>query len=124
MLAYMGHFFAKYASTAPHKYLKDVFLSVPRLTGSQCKYSHINPHVQSRDLKNALNLLTEARCLHQVFHSSGMDIPLESQVNPKKFKLLFLDVGLMQRALGLDSQLMLEKDIMTILTTAIKGVPN
>ncbi|QTA83954.1 DUF4143 [Desulfonema limicola] len=106
--------FAKYASTAQHKYLKDVFLAVPRLTGSQCKYSHINPHVQSRDIKNALNLLTDARCLHQVFHSSGMGIPLESQVNPKKFKLLFLDVGLMQRSLGLDSRLMLEKDIMTI----------
>jgi predicted AAA+ superfamily ATPase len=106
--------FAKYASTAKHKYLKDVFLAVPRLIGKQCKYSRINSHVQSRDLKNALILLSEAQCLHQIFHSSGHGIPLESQKNPKKFKVQFLDVGLMQRALGLDAKIMFEKDIMTV----------
>ncbi|MBW2169383.1 MAG: ATP-binding protein [Deltaproteobacteria bacterium] len=106
--------FAKYASTAKHKYLKDVFQTAPRLIGNQCKYVHINPHVQSRDLKEALTLLTEAKCLYQVFHSAGQGIPLESQINPKKFKLLFLDVGIMQRALGLDSVIMLEEDLMTV----------
>ena len=106
--------FAKYASTAKHKYLKDVFQTAPRLIGNQCKYVHINPHVQSRDLKEALSLLTEAKCLYQVFHSAGQGIPLESQINPKKFKLLFIDVGLMQRALGLDSVIMLEEDLMAI----------
>lgn len=106
--------FAKYASTAKHKYLKDVFLAVPAMVGAQCKYSHINPHAQSRDLKNAVGLLEEARCLHQVRHSSGYGVPLGAQVNPKKFKLLFLDVGLMQRTLGLDIALQFEKDIMTV----------
>ncbi len=106
--------FAKYASTAQHKYLKDTFLAAPRLVGTRCKYSHINPHVRSRELKNALNLLPEARCLHQVFHSAGRGIPLDAQKNPKKFKILFLDVGLMQRSLGLDTRLMLEKDIMAV----------
>ena len=106
--------FAKYASTAKHKYLKDVFQTAPRLIGNQCKYVHINPHVQSRDLKEALSLLTEAKCLYQVFHSAGQGIPLESQINPKKFKLLFLDIGLMQRALGLDSVIMLAEDLMTV----------
>jgi len=106
--------FAKYASTSKHKYLKDVFQSASRLIGNQCKYVYINPHVQSRDLKEALVLLTEAKCLYQVFHSAGQGIPLESQINPKKFKLLFIDVGLMQRALGLDSVIMLEEDLMTI----------
>jgi len=106
--------FAKYASIAKHKYLKNIFQTAPRLIGNQCKYVHINPHVQSRDLKEALVLLTEAKCLYQVFHSAGQGIPLESQINPKKFKLLFIDVGLMQRALGLDSVIMLEEDLMTI----------
>ena len=106
--------FAKYASTAKHKYLKDVFQAAPRLIGNQCKYVHINPYVQSRDLKEALSLLTEAKCLYQVFHSAGQGIPLEAQINPKKFKLLFLDVGLMQRALGLDGAIMLEDDLMTV----------
>lgn len=65
-------------------------------------------------MKEALALLTEAKCLYQVFHSAGQGIPLESQINPKKFKLLFIDVGLMQRALGLDSVIMLEEDLMTV----------
>lgn len=106
--------FAKYSNTSKHKYLKDVFLAAPRLAGKQCKYSHINPHMQSRELKSALNLLSDAQCLHQIFHSSGHGIPLESQKNPKKFKVQFLDVGLMQRSLGLDAKIMFEKDIMAV----------
>ncbi len=105
--------FAKYASTARHKYIKDVFRAAPRLAGQQVKFSHINPHAQSRDLKNGLSLLEEARCLHRIYHASGNGLPLEAQVNRKKFKLLFLDVGLMQRSLGLEPQLMFE-DIMTV----------
>ena len=61
--------------------------------------------MQSRDLKNALSLLEEARCLYQVRHSSGQGLPLGVQTNSKKFKLLHLDVGLMQRALMLDAEL-------------------
>ncbi len=106
--------FAKYATVAKHKYLKDVFNSVPRLVGDRCKYSNINPDVQSRDLKDAINLLCEAKCLHPVYHSSGQGLPLETQKNAKKFKLLFMDLGLMQRSLGIDSQVMFDKDILSI----------
>ena len=63
--------FAKYASTAQHKYLKEVFTAVPRLIGDRCKYSNINPDVQSRDLKNAIGLLRDAKCIYTVYHSSG-----------------------------------------------------
>jgi hypothetical protein len=106
--------FAKYASTSQHKYLKDVFLSAPRMVGRKYKYSQVNPNVQSRDLKNALQLLTEAHCLYKINHSSGHGVPLAAQTNEKKFKVLFLDVGLMQRALGLDSQLMFEDNFMAV----------
>ena len=41
-------------------------------------------------------------------------MPLEAQKNPRKFKLAFLDIGLMQRSLGLDTQIMFNNDIMTI----------
>lgn len=103
--------FSKYASTAKHKYLKEVFLAAPGLVGQQCKYSHINPNIQSRDLKSALQLLVEARCLTPVYHSSGQGIPLAAQINQARFKLLFLDVGLMQRALGLEAELLLAENI-------------
>ena len=106
--------FAKYASTAQHKYLKDVFLSVPRLVGTRCKFAHINPHVQSRELKGALELLGEARCLTRVQHTAAQGLPLAAQSNPRKFKLIFLDVGLMQRQLGLDARLLLEENLMMV----------
>ncbi|MCK5914971.1 MAG: DUF4143 domain-containing protein, partial [Deltaproteobacteria bacterium] len=73
-----------------------------------------NPHIQSRDLKNALQLLVEARCLTKVYHSSGQGTPLAAQTNQARFKLLFLDVGLMQRALGLESELLLTENLETV----------
>ncbi|ETR65723.1 MAG: ATP-binding protein, partial [Candidatus Magnetoglobus multicellularis str. Araruama] len=106
--------FSKYATTARQKYLKDIFAATPRLTGNICKYSHINPNVQSRDLKPALELLSDARCIYPVYHSAGQGVPLEAQVNYKKFKLLFIDVGLMQRQLGLDTELIMNENVMTI----------
>ena len=106
--------FAKYATTAKHRHLRDVFRSTPGLVGRQCKYAHINPHVPSREIKHAVELLSEARVIHPVHHSSGQGIPLDAHKNPKKFKLLFLDVGLMQNALGLDAQIALNDNIMQI----------
>jgi len=106
--------FAKYSSTTQHKYLKDVFLSAPRMVGKRYKYSHVNPNAQSRDLKNAIRLLSEAQCLNMVIHSSGHGIPLGAQINEKKFKILFLDVGLMQKILGLDTQLVFEDNLMIL----------
>jgi predicted AAA+ superfamily ATPase len=105
--------FSKYSSTAKHKYLKDVFISAPRMVGERYKYSRVNPGVQSRDLKEALQLLEEAQCLNRVIHSAGHGVPLGAQTNEKKFKILFLDVGLMQRSLGLSTELMFNDKLMT-----------
>jgi len=103
--------FAKYASTAQHKYLKDIFLSAPQMVGKRYKYVQVNPNVQARDLKNALQLLTEAQCINKVVHSSGHCMPLGAQTNEKKFKILFLDAGLMQRSLGMDAEILLNNDL-------------
>ena len=105
--------FSKYSSTAKHKYLKDVFISAPRMVGERYKYSRVNPNVQSRDLKEALLLLEEAQCLNRVIHSSGNGVPLGAQTIEKKFKILFLDIGLMQRSLGLGAELLFSDNLMT-----------
>ncbi len=106
--------FAKYASTSKHKYLSEVFSSAPGMVGSRYKYSNVNPHYQSRDLKNALSLLADARCLSIIRHSGGNGIPLEAEANNKKIKILYLDVGLMQRALGLDANIMMKEDVLAV----------
>lgn len=111
--------FAKYAATVKHKYLQEVFLSAPRMVGKRYKYAQVNPYIQSRELKEALILLSHAQCLYKVCHTAANGLPLEAEMNERRFKIVFLDVGLMQNALGLDAKLMFERDLMPINTGAV-----
>ena len=43
--------FAKYASTAKHKYLKEVYSSAPQMAARRYKYSHVNPGIEAKFLK-------------------------------------------------------------------------
>ena len=106
--------FAKYASTAHHKYLKEVYTSAPRMIGRRYKYSHINPGIESKYLKNALELLGDARLVFKVCHASRAGGPLMATMNERKFKITYIDVGLMQNALGLHAETVLADDIMQI----------
>ncbi len=106
--------FAKYASTAKHKYLKEVYSSAPQMSGRRYKYSHINPDIEAKFLKDALGLLCDARCLYKICHASGAGSPLLATANERKFKIAFLDVGLMQNALGMQRSIVLDDPIMQI----------
>ncbi|OVE78798.1 AAA+ family ATPase, partial [bacterium I07] len=57
---------------------------------------------KARELKAAIDLLVKAGLISPVHHSSCSGIPLNAQADPSKFKLLFLDVGLVNRICGLD----------------------
>ena len=106
--------FAKYASTAKHKYLKEVYSNAPQMAGRRYKYSHVNPSIEAKFLKEALGLLYDARCLSKICHASGAGVPLLATANERKFKIVFLDVGLMQNALGVQKAIILEDSIMQI----------
>lgn len=102
--------FHKYASKTNVEYLRILFQGTPRLLGQKFKFSNIDPHIKSRELSTALNLMEQAGIVYKTYHSSANGVPLESQVDPKKFKVFFLDIGLCQRILGLHlSQLYLER---------------
>jgi len=62
----------------------------------------VDRNERSGDLANALNLLCHARVAYRVHHSSCSGIPLGATIDPKRFKVLFLDVGLMSTATGLN----------------------
>lgn len=111
--------FGKYAKEAQHKYLQRVFDAAPRLVGQRLKYSAIDSDVKSRDLKSALHLLALAGVVRPVFATSASGLPLGAQTNEQKFKLNFLDVGLMQNACGLQAELAVQKDFMQINAGAI-----
>jgi len=106
--------FAKYASTAKHKYLKEVYISAPKMVGRRYKYAHVNPNIESKFLKEAIGLLGDARLLFKICHASGAGVPLSATVNERKFKIAFLDVGLMQNALDIRDAIILEDAIMQI----------
>ncbi|MBU1169560.1 MAG: ATP-binding protein [Proteobacteria bacterium] len=104
--------FSKYATTAKHKYLREVYTSAPKMAGQRYKYSHINPNIESKFLKDALELLCSSRCITKVCHTSGSGSPLQASVNERKFKIIFLDVGLMQNALGAQASLIHDQPIL------------
>ena len=103
--------FGKYSAEVLHKYLYLLFQKAPALVGKIVKYVQIDKESRSRDLKPALELLTKAGIIHQVFATTASGIPLHAHMKENRFKLLFLDVGLLQTASQIDAQDIWEKDI-------------
>ena len=111
--------FGKYANRAKHKYLQKVFYAVPRWVSTKFKYSRVDADIQSRDLKEALELLEQAGIVHRVKRTSGAGLPLEAAVKDRHFKVVFLDVGLMQNICGSTGDLLLAEDLMKINAGAV-----
>lgn len=106
--------FGKYARESRHKYLEKMVEKAPGMIATQFRYSIVDPHMKSRDLKYALSDLTDAGLIYPVHSTAAAGLPLSAQINEKKFKLLFLDIGLVQQANGLEAELFLNKDLMQI----------
>jgi len=84
----------KYPRSSKQKFMALLFEAAPRLIGEHFKYAKIHPHAQSRDYLEAIQVLSQIGIIHQVFANSASGVPLAVQRNEKKFKLLFLDIGL------------------------------
>ena len=106
--------FGKYATRTQHKHLQRFFEKAPLVVGSHFKYVEIDPEARSRELKTALQQLCWAGLVHCVYETNASGIPLRSQADDAKFKLLFLDIGLMQTAGGVDAKTLWEEDILQI----------
>lgn len=94
--------FAKYKHRAPTTRLAEVFRSIAFQAGGKFKYSKVDSQAQGPALKEALDLLIQAGLAYKVMHTHARGIPLGSQVDLKKFKVLPFDLGIHQRLLGLD----------------------
>jgi len=106
--------FSKYATEAEQKYLRLLFDGIPYQIGQHFKYSEIDPHIKSRELKIALEQLQMAGLIHPIFSTSASGIPLAAQIKLNKFKTLFLDIGLVERALQVDPELIMSNDLIQI----------
>ena len=111
--------FGKYAAKSKHEYLRKVFSAVPRLAGRKFKYSHVDSSLRSRELKEALELLAQAGVVTLVRRTSGAGLPLEANASDRHFKVIFLDVGLMQNICGGEEEILLSEDVTKINAGAI-----
>ena len=104
--------FSKYAKKYQLKYLEKIFTSIPLQTGTKFKFVSVSREHKSKDLLEALDMLCMAGVANIVHHSSSNGVPVHSEIDIKKFKVFFFDVGLAQRILNLDFRpLMLNPDI-------------
>lgn len=93
--------FSKYAGRSDKNCLNDVFLGTARNVGKQVVYSTLSEGFTGPTTKKALRLLVEARIVSRVRSASPSGLPLGTSASERKFKALFLDIGLMQHASGL-----------------------
>ena len=93
--------FNKYSGRVPPERLRKVMMAVPRLIGQKFMFSNVDRRETAKALKQALGLLCLARLCHKVHHSTGRGIPLAAQEDEKKFKVIFLDTGLVSALQGI-----------------------
>jgi hypothetical protein len=106
--------FAKYAATPQHRYLQRLMEQAPGMVGQHFQYAKVDPHMQSRDLKVALDMLIKAGIIYKVHSTAANGLPLNAQINEKKFKLLFVDIGLVKASQMLDVELLQQKDLLLL----------
>ena len=94
--------FAKYAKKQDLLLLHRALAYGARAVGERVKYVEISRDEPSRTLKYILDLLCYAKLMDRVYHSDANAVPLGVDMNDKVFKLLFLDVGLMNASNKLD----------------------
>ncbi|MDD5673117.1 MAG: AAA family ATPase [Chitinivibrionales bacterium] len=92
--------FARLAGRSGIETVENAFAVIPALVGQKTVYSQIDPDARAFQIKAALDLLTKARIISRVRNSSGAGVPLAAGASEKFYKTIFLDVGLMQRQLG------------------------
>jgi predicted AAA+ superfamily ATPase len=106
--------FGKYAKHTQHKYLHLIFQKSPALIGQILKYRRIDEEARSRELKPALDLLCHAGLIQKIFATTASGLPLHAHLKEDRFKLLYLDVGLLQTATKVDASHFFDQDILQI----------
>lgn len=99
--------FSKYARRAQIETLHMAFSRLPHIIGLQrVQYRKVDPDIRIEKIKRALELLQQARITSRVTCSRAKVLPLAAEEKHEFFKLLFLDIGLLQHALGFNWQLL------------------
>jgi len=93
--------FQKYAASRNLARMQHVLSFVARNVGAKIKYSNVLKDVHSSTIRQDIDLLAMARVVSKVVHTHASGLPLQADLDEKVYKLLFLDVGLMNAICGL-----------------------
>lgn len=93
--------FNKYRKHVPVDLLRRVMDAVPKQTGGNFVYRHVDADCTHRNLKQAVDMLTLARVCHRIEHTTANGLPLGAEGNPRLFKLMMVDIGISSVQLGL-----------------------
>jgi predicted AAA+ superfamily ATPase len=94
--------FNKYSHGNLKRLVQMVFDQLPVMVGQKFKYAQVSRDHRAAELDAALRHLCLARIATKVFHTSANGIPLAVEINPRFFKTLYLDIGLLSAALNLN----------------------
>ena len=98
--------FSKYARTVDLALMQEIFRNLPPMACKKVKYVNFSREVCSRDVKAVLNLFRKALLCTAVQASTCDGVPLFAETEEGAWKELFIDVGLMNRACGVDWQML------------------
>ena len=93
--------FPKYIGSRNLSRMQNVFNFAARNIGKKVKYSQFSNQDKSSTIKADIELLYMARVLSKVIHSHANGLPLQAEMEDKIYKLIFLDIGLMNAICGL-----------------------
>ncbi len=94
--------FVKYAKESETPYLSKVFTSIPKQIGKKFIYSRVDPSIRSYHFSKSLDLLETAGIIFKVYQSKTSGLPLQSHIKSSAFKVIFFDIGLLQRLIKVD----------------------
>ena len=93
--------FSKYAKKHQIKYLALLFAQAVEQLSGKFMFARVGEY-QKRELSPALELLERAGLVHKIFKTAAQGLPLGAQIDLTDFKVIFMDIGLCQAALGLE----------------------
>jgi predicted AAA+ superfamily ATPase len=64
-------------------------------------------------------MLTKAWIIHRIHAVPGCGLPLEANIKERTFKILFLDVGLLQNAMGIGKETRLSNNLLSVYKGAV-----
>ncbi|NQU10090.1 ATP-binding protein [bacterium] len=94
--------FAKYGPRRLQELMRKTYRYAAENVGRKVKFVNVSREDRSGEVRRALELLARSRVVQAVYRTAANGLPLGAERDERHFKVLFLDVGLVNRLCGLD----------------------